>query len=94
MKNLPYNSNKKNFITMAFTFFALQNKSQPPKKSQIYWVIDEPEGNEASVLVRYFNDQNDVIHQESLALMKMGVIDEEVIFQINQVKSTLQKAWA
>lgn len=69
--------------------FSFKPKTKKPK---VYWVIQEAEKSNEDVLVKYFNDKNEVIFEETFKGIVQGVIDEVTIQKLNQTKNAvLQK---
>ena len=75
----------KTFLNMAFTLFALNSK-QKNYKPQIYWVIEEDEFQKDQVIVKYYNDENELLLAKTIAGVQKGIIDEEAIQKINEIK--------
>jgi tRNA 2-selenouridine synthase SelU len=59
------------------------------KNPNIYWVIQEAEKQTERILVKYFNDKNEVIFQEHLVGTFDGVIDENIVQKLNQTKKNI-----
>jgi hypothetical protein len=89
MKSLPYNPTK-NLYNMAITLFALNNK-QKAKKPQVYWVIDETDYDNSSVIIKYFDENDDLLHQEVIVGLVNGVVDDELMLQLNETKEKVIK---
>ncbi|MCU0443298.1 MAG: hypothetical protein MUE85_00170 [Microscillaceae bacterium] len=89
MKSIPYNPTK-NLLNMAITLFALNNK-QKARKPQVYWVIDENDCDTSSVIIKYFDENDALLHQEVISGLTNGIMDEEVVLQLNQTKERVIK---
>jgi hypothetical protein len=89
MKSLAYNQTK-NLYNMAITLFALNNK-QKARKPHVYWVIDENDCDNSSVIIKYFDENDYLLHQEIIVGLVNGVMDDELMLQLNQTKERVIK---
>ena len=77
------------FISMAFTLFALTGKPKA-KTAEIYWVLEESDHSYESLKVKYFNENDEIIFEETITGLDKGFIDEETISRLNQTKKQLR----
>lgn len=72
---------------MALTLFTMTTKSTP--KQEIYWVIEEHEATTDTALVKYFNENDELIFQEYIAGIEKGMLNQEAMSQLKLTKSRL-----
>ncbi len=75
------------------TLFTLNLKTKN-KKTNVYWVIQEAERPSEKILVKYFDDKNQVLFQECITGILNGVIDDAIVQKLNQTKKKLIRSIA
>lgn len=81
--------NNNSWTNVALTLFAITSKEKV-KKQSVYWVIDESEEEKDTTIVKYFNEQDEVVFEESLPI-KNGRIDVFTMEKINQTKAEIRQ---
>jgi hypothetical protein len=64
-------------------------KSKPIHQTPIYWVIEEDEVNELPILIKFYNQTDELIYQTNLPNLRQGVIDEGLLANLNKIKKQL-----
>ncbi len=76
-------------LEMASTLFSNHSKSKR-RKRQVYWVLEEVETEREVTTVKYYDDHNELVHQEALPGVKRGILDEETMQKLNQIKEQVR----
>ena len=79
--------NQNSLLGIALTLFAVNKHRQ--KKNDIYWVIDEEVNQNEEITVKYYNEDNQLVHSQIIPGLKKGFLDEESMYQLNQIKSQI-----
>ena len=90
MKNLKA---QKNESKKAFSLFGTLRK-QIKKVNEIFWVIEENEEKRNEALVKFYNQCNQLIHQERVRGIQANVIDQSTLYQLNQIKKRVSQSFA
>lgn len=59
---------------------------------KVYWVIEESEDPKNASIVKYYNEQNELLHEERLGReMESGIIDEHLISRLQATQLRIQR---
>ncbi|MDX2303230.1 MAG: hypothetical protein NW226_10540 [Microscillaceae bacterium] len=74
-------------LGIALTIFAVNKQKE--KKEEIYWVIAEDDQDDEILTVKYYSETNQLIHTQTFPGLKKGILDEDSMYQLNQIKSEI-----
>lgn len=81
-------NNRNSLMGMTLALFALNKQKE--KKTEVYWVIEESDSLNDEARVKFYNDADELLHEEVIKGIHADIIDDTTILRLNQTKQAIE----